>query len=396
MCEPKTNAASKPEFSYKEILARLISFDTTSHLSNLPLIEYVRSFLAEHDVESQLFLDDAGEKASLHAIIGPKTDGGIGLSGHTDVVPVLGQNWTVEPFQLTARKNRLYGRGTTDMKGFLACVLACVPQFKRLDLVKPIHILFSYDEEVGCTGVRPMIARMGKDFPMPGVVIVGEPTNLKVVDAHKGPGLWTLQIKGRSAHSSMPGLGVNAISYAGLFMEELACFARELEANSRDERFDPPFTTLQVTTISGGSATNIVPAGCELKFNARALPGYDIQDIENRLLAFIKGRCLPEMHSIAPEADMNLKLTHQVPPFSASSNSPAVALALALRESNETFAVSYATEAGLFEEAGAPSVVCGPGSIAQAHTVDEWIEETELESCLAFLNRLAEKACVSV
>jgi len=382
------------DVGYKEILTRLVSFDTTSRLSNLPLIDFVRGYLCGHGIESQIFLDESGQKASLHALIGPCQEGGIGLSGHTDVVPVSGQNWTVEPFKLTARDGRLYGRGTTDMKGFLACVLANVPHFKRLDLKKPLHILFSYDEEVGCTGVRPMISRMGKDFPKPGIVIVGEPTNLNVVDAHKGPGLWRLTITGRSAHSSMPALGVNAITFTGLIMNEIAKLSGELEERSRDERFDPPYSSLQITTIKGGSATNIVPARCELAFNVRAVPGFDILQVEERLRQFILEKCLPQMRKIASEADIDLVLTNQVPAFDVPKKSPAVSLALAIRGQKDTFAVSYATEASLFEEAGASSVVCGPGNIAQAHTKDEWIEESELDRCMLFLKRLADHACV--
>jgi len=382
------------DVGYKEILSRLISFNTTSHLSNLPLIDFVRGYLSGHGIKSQIFLDEPTQKASLHALIGPCLEGGIGLSGHTDVVPVTGQSWTVAPFQLFANNGRLYGRGTTDMKGFLACVLANVPHFNRLDLKRPLHILFSYDEEVGCTGVRPMISRMGKDFPKPGFVIVGEPTNLNVVDAHKGPGLWRLTITGRSAHSSMPDLGVNAIAYTGLIMNEIAKISGELEENSRDERFDPPYSSLQITTIKGGSATNIVPARCELAFNVRAVPGFEISQVEKRLHQFALEKILPQMRKIASEADIDLVLTNQVPAFDAPKNSPAVSLALAIREQKDTFAVSYATEASLFEEAGASSVVCGPGNIAQAHTKDGWIEESELDRCMLFLKQLGDHACV--
>lgn len=373
-----------------DILERLVGFDTTSHKTNIPLILYVEDFLRGHGVASYLVPTEDGQKASLFATIGPEDVPGVALSGHTDVVPVDGQAWDSDPFALTLRDGRYYGRGTADMKGFLACVLAAVPRFKAAKLKMPVHIAFSYDEEVGCTGVRPMIAEMGTTLPLPRVVIVGEPTDMRVVDAHKGPVRWQVDIAGRAAHSSMAHLGVNAITAAGQIVAELARIEAELAARTPDRRFEPPYPTLQVTTIEGGTASNIVPVSCRFGFEIRSMPGLDIGAIEDRLRAYIATACLPGMQAVAPEAGITLTRTNSVPPFGTPAGSEAVALALALAGQNETFAVSYATEAGLFQDAGAPSVVCGPGNIAQAHTANEWIAVSELEKCSQFIDKLAD------
>jgi acetylornithine deacetylase len=375
-----------------EILARLVAFDTTSHKSNRDLVAYVEAYLTEHGVAYELVPTADGEKASLFATIGPADVPGIGLSGHTDVVPAEPAEWTSDPFMMREEEGRLYGRGTADMKGYLACVLAMVPEFKRRALKTPLHILFSYDEEVGCTGVRPMIAELGDRLQRPRAVIVGEPTSMAVVDAHKGPVRWNVEITGRAAHSSMAHLGVNAVAVAARLIGKLSEIEAELAALPPDPRFTPPYPTLQVTKIDGGIATNIVPASCRFVFDIRAMPGLDAETIERRLVDFAETECLPAMQRIAPESSITVFRANQVPPFSADSTSDIIALALKLAGENATSAVSYATEAGLFQGAGVPSVVCGPGDIAQAHTADEWIAISEIERCLGFLTRLADWA----
>ncbi|MGZ5889492.1 MAG: acetylornithine deacetylase [Hyphomicrobium sp.] len=377
-----------PSYSAAELLSRLVHFDTTSHKSNLALIAFVEDYLAQHGVESHLVPSADAAKASLYASIGPTGVPGVALSGHTDVVPVEGQTWSSDPFVLTERDHRFYGRGAADMKGFLACVLAAVPDFLKRKLAVPISIVFSYDEEVGCIGVRPLIAEIGRRFVTPRMVIVGEPTSMSVVDAHKGPVRWHVEIKGRAAHSSMAPLGVNAISVAGKLLQELARIERELKTSPRAERFDPPYATLQVTRIDGGTATNIVPVYCRFDFDVRALPGVDVDAIDRRIRAYADRECVPEMRRVAPESGIDISVANQVPPFAAGTNSEAVALALRLAGHNETHAVSYATEAGLFQEAGSPSVVIGPGDIAQAHAADEFIAKDQLDRCMAFLDRL--------
>lgn len=375
-----------------EILARLVSFDTTSRNSNRALVRYVEDYLAALGVASRLVPTEDGAKASLFATIGPEDVPGVALSGHTDVVPVDGQDWDSDPFELTARDGRLYGRGTTDMKGFLACVLAAVPEFQSRRLAVPIHIAFSYDEEVGCIGVRPMLDEFGARLPRPRMAIVGEPTGMTVVDAHKGPVRWQVDVQGRAAHSSMAPLGVNAITYAGRLLGELERMERDLRDRAPEPRFDPPYPTLQVTELAGGTASNIVPVSCRFGFEVRALPGLDIAAIERRLRDFAETHCLPEMRRVAPESEISIRLANHVPPFFANQEAEVVPLVLRLLGQNETYAVSYATEAGLFQDAAVPSVVCGPGHIAQAHTANEWIAVSELDACMKFLTRLADWA----
>jgi len=376
----------------KELLAKLVAFDTTSFKSNLPLIRFVETYLRQHGVDSTLMPTSDGEKASLFATIGPSGVGGIALSGHTDVVPVTGQTWSADPFTLVERDGRLYGRGTCDMKGYLACVLAMVPELTARTLTTPVHIAFSYDEEVGCTGVRPMVAELGRSLPLPRMVLVGEPTSMAVVDAHKGPMRWVVRLTGKAAHSSMPHLGVNAITYAGRLLGELERMEAELKAAPPNDRFDPPYTTLQVTQLAAGNASNIVPASCWFGWEIRRLPGFDGEALDARFRRFAKAHCLAPMQQAAPEADIDIQVTNAVPAFEADPASGVVPLALKLARQNDTYAVCYATEASLFQAGGAPAVVCGPGDIAQAHTPDEYIEVAELEKCLAFLGRLADWA----
>lgn len=378
-----------PDYSPLELLERLVAFDTTSSKSNLALVSFAEDYLSQCRVECRVLLSPEGTKANLFATIGPQDAPGIALSGHTDVVPVDGQTWDTDPFRLTDLGDRVAGRGTTDMKGFLACALAAVPALKARALKRPIHLAFSYDEEIGCIGVRPMIAEFGAMLVKPEMVIVGEPTSMGVVDAHKGPVRWQVEIKGRPAHSSMAHLGVNAISAAARLIGELAKIEDSLMA-APDQRFDPPYATLQVTRIEGGMASNIVPPYASFGFEVRALPGTDVAAIEGRLQHFAETQCLPKMRAIAPEAAITICQINRVAPFKATAQSPLTALALKLAGQNETFAVSYATEAGFFQAGGSAAIICGPGNIAQAHTANEWIAKAELAKCSAFLDRLGD------
>ncbi len=375
-----------------EILDRLVSFDTTSHKTNIPLITYVKDYLSEHDISSELVPDESGEKASLFATIGPAEMSGIGLSGHTDVVPVTGQEWATDPFRLTEKDGKLYGRGSADMKGFLACVLAAAPKFRQRDLKTPIHIVFSYDEEVGCTGVRPMIAEFGERLTRPRLVVVGEPTSMTVVDAHKGPVRFAVEVTGLPAHSSLAHLGVNSIHVAGQLIGELLRMEAELKVGPLDDRFAPNYATLQIGLINGGTAGNIVPGRCWFSWEVRAMAGLDVDGLENRLRVFAERECLPAMHAVDPKSSIAIARKNSVPPFAAGASSDAVSLAFQLAEQNESFAVSYGTEAGLFQQAGSASVICGPGDIAQAHAADEFVELAQLDKCMAFMDRLADWA----
>lgn len=372
----------------KDILAKLVAFDTTSSKSNLACAEYVRDYLATHGVEARLLPADDGIHANLFATIGPEVDGGIGLSGHMDVVPVTGQAWDTDPFTLIERDGRLYGRGACDMKGYLACVMAMVPDFKKRKLKVPLHVVFSYDEEVGCTGVKPMIAEFGKALPKPRLILVGEPTNMSVVDAHKGGYRFRTQVTGKDAHSSKPQLGVSAISIAGALISELSRIEQRLKTEKASARFDPPYNSLTVSIIEGGLAQNVIPPTCTFYWSMRVLPGFDALGIKRELDAFA-AKLLPGMRAVWPDCNIVTENLGILPPFSSAGDAEATSLALSLMGQNETFAVPYGTEATHFQAAGCSSVVCGPGNIAQAHQPNEYVEIAELDKCLGYLGRLA-------
>ena len=374
----------------QELLAKLVAFDTTSAQSNLELIAFVKTYLDGYGVASTLVPSADGAKASLFASIGP-SGGGIGLSSHSDCVPVKGQTWSSDPFKLELRDGKLYGRGSCDMKGFLASVLASVPFFVSRELKEAVHIIVSYDEEVGCTGVRPLISRLGSYLPRPRVIIVGEFTNMAVIDAHKRIDAYRTVVTGREAHSSLPQLSVNAISIAAELIKEIDRIGAALALRETDERFDPPFSTLQVGIIKGGTATNIVPKTCEFHWQVRSLPDAEPDFAWKRFKAYTEQTLLPRMQCVAPTASIETQHRGSVPAFLAKPGSEAVALALALTGVDATSTVPYGTEAGLFEEAGCPTVICGPGDIEQAHTADEFVATAQLEACMAFLTKLAEK-----
>jgi acetylornithine deacetylase len=374
----------------QELLAKLVGFDTTSAKSNLALIAFVQEYLASHGIESTLVPSADDKKACLFATIG-EGEGGIGLSGHSDCVPVDGQNWTSDPFTLTERDGKLYGRGTCDMKGFIACVLASVPLFKSRKLKEPIHILISYDEEVGCAGVRPMIAQLGRELPRPRIVIVGEPTSMTVIDAHKRINVYRTKVTGKEAHSSLPAMGVNAVSVAAELIGELDRLAEEIAASENDPHFEPPYSTVSVGIIEGGTAPNIVPKHCEFRWQVRSLPSMSVDEAPRDLAAFAEKALLPKMREVTADAAIETESQTTVPSFMAAPQSDAVALAMALTGANRTSGVSYATEAGLFESAGCPAVICGPGDIAQAHAADEFVSVAQLEACMTFLADLTDQ-----
>jgi acetylornithine deacetylase len=374
------------------MLEKLVAFDTTSAKTNIPLIEFVEDYLTSHGIESKRVQTQDGLKSSLHAVIGPKNVPGFGLSGHTDVVPVTGQNWTNDPFTLTQKGSRLYGRGSCDMKGFVACILTHAPLFKGRELKTPIHLLLSYDEEVGCTGVRPMIKELGDRLPAPRLVIVGEPTSMKVVDSHKSINGFETVVTGKESHSGKPHLGVNAIMAAGQLISELTRMDTEMRMRGDGPRFDPPYTNVAVALVEGGTARNITPKSCKITWMFRSVPATDPEEITSRLAKFAAEEVLPAMLEVSADAAIETVQTSRVPALNAPEGSPAVSLALKLAGQNETFAVSYGTEGSLFEEAGFSSVIIGPGDIAQAHAADEFIEESELEICSNFLDQLADYA----
>jgi acetylornithine deacetylase len=375
-------------FTPRDMLARLIAFDTTSRDGNLPLIDFVEAYLADWGIKSLRVDFEAGKKTNLYATIGPLDQGGIVLSGHTDVVPVDGQNWTTNPFELTEKDGLLYGRGTCDMKGFLATALALVPDFKAAKLKTPIHLALSCDEEVGCIGVRPLVAYIKEHLPRPKAVIVGEPTLMKVVNAHKGAHTFATEVTGLEAHSSCTHLGVNSILVAGELLSEIGRIASDMrERGDPSGRFNPPYTTVHVGLIEGGTAKNIIPRRCAFKWETRLLPGADPDEVPTRFNAFAR-TLEPAMHELSPETGVRTDRTNVVPGLRPEPDSPAENLALHLAEANGTEAVSYCTEAGLFQEIGIPAIICGPGSIEQAHKPDEFIAISEMEKCETFMRKL--------
>ena len=379
--------------SVRQMIDRLIAFDTTSRNSNLNLIHWVRDYLADHGVAATLMHDESGKKASLFATLGPQRDGGIVLSGHSDVVPVDGQDWSSDPWTVDERDGRLYGRGTSDMKSFSAIALALVPEFLARGLQTPIHIALSYDEEVGCIGVQGLLDHLRASGPRPRAVIIGEPTEMKVVNAHKTGVVLRTTVRGRAFHSSMPQKGVNAIVHSARLIAELVRIGEAFGDMAPNKRFDPPHSTLSVNVIDGGTATNIIPSECVLKWEMRLLPGCDAEPVVEGFRQFARNQVLPKMQAVWADAGIETEVLGQVPCLIPEDGSDAETLALALTESNQTYTVPYVTEAGLFQQLGVPTVVCGPGSIEQAHTPDEFIALSEVAACERFMRRLMDRVC---
>lgn len=379
-----------PRYSPREVIDKLVSFDTTSRNSNLELIGWTADYLKAHGVVADLVHSDDRSKANLFATIGPEGDGGIVLSGHTDVVPVDGQTWTSDPFTVAERDGKLFGRGTSDMKSFCAIALALVPDLVAAKPKTPVHLAFSYDEEVGCLGVHGLVDYLRETGLRPRALIVGEPTSMKVVNSHKtsiGMRAW---VTGVAGHSSQTQNGVNAVMWAAEMIAWLKAKSDAFRAVPANDRFEPPFSTLSVNTISGGAATNIIPEACNFYWDMRLLPGVDGEALISEFEAFVEAEIKPKMVG-ADGAGVEIERVAVVPALLPEDGSPAETLAMALTESNETFAVSYGTEAGIFQNFGVPSVVCGPGSIQQAHRPNEFIEVSQVEACEAFLRRLIER-----
>jgi len=375
----------------RDLLAALVAFDTTSRESNLHLIEFVRDYLANLDVPCELIYNEARSKANLFATIGPADRPGIVLSGHTDVVPVDGQPWTVAPFELSEHDGKLFGRGTADMKGYIACVLAAVPQLLAAPLRMPVHIALSYDEEVGCLGVRSLLAELEKRPVKPLLCIIGEPTELKPVLGHKGKLAMRCDVHGAACHSAYAPEGVNAIEYAAELIGELGRIGSTLRAPElHDPRFDPPFTTVQTGMISGGKALNIVPADCRFDFEVRALPAHDPLEVAQQLQQYAREQVLPRMRAVNPGTDIRFSELSAYPGLATDAKSQAAQLIAQFCGSDAFTTVAFGTEGGLFDAIGIPTVVCGPGSMDQGHKPDEFVSVAQLEGCDGMLRRMIE------
>lgn len=376
--------------SSRDLLATLIGFDTTSRESNLQLIEFVRDYLTRLGVPCELIFNRERSKANLFATLGPDDRPGIVLSGHTDVVPVDGQAWSFQPFELTEHQGKLYGRGTADMKGYIACVLAAVPKLLAAPLRMPVHIALSYDEEVGCLGVRSLLAELEQRPHTPLLCIIGEPTELKPVLGHKGKLAMRCDVHGAACHSAYAPQGVNAIEYAAELIVELGRIGTRLRDPKRhDGRFDPPFSTVQTGVISGGKALNIVPADCRFDFEVRALPAQNPRDVAEQLQRYAEHEVLPRMRAVDAGSAIRFTELSAYPGLATDPQSQAADLIAQLCGSSAFTTVAFGTEGGLFDAIGIPTVVCGPGSMDQGHKPDEFISVEQLQACDAMLERLA-------
>ena len=372
------------------LLEELVAFPTVSRDPNLDLIHYCRAYLAGMGVGGDVIPSPDGRKANLLAKVGGGDGPGLILSGHTDVVPVDGQEWRTDPFAATRLGDTIVGRGTADMKGFVAAVLAAVPSMLAARLAEPIYLALSYDEEVGCTGVGGMVARIADLPARPRGCIVGEPTQMRVAIGHKGGSVYRCTVRGREVHSSLQPHGVNAVEQAARIISHIRELAQGLQ---RDERRHPgleiPYTTMQTATISGGLAPNVVPADCSFRFDVRYLPWTDPDALVASIEHFIEREVLPEMRAMAPEASIRIERTGNVPHLEPPSDSAFAAEVSALAgDAQPPHHVAFGTEAGLFSAIGIPTVICGPGSIDQAHRPDEWLALDQLAACDAFLDRL--------
>ena len=370
-----------------EILDALIGFDTVSRNSNLPVIGWIEAYLTGLGVAHERIPDATGAKANLWATVGASDAPGYILSGHTDVVPVDGQSWSSDPFRMTARDGKLYGRGTCDMKGFVACCLAAVPAMTALK--RPIHLAFSYDEEVGCLGVRDIIARLEREPVKPTGCFVGEPTGMGVIVGHKGKRSFHVSVRGRTCHSSLAPEGVNAVEYAARVIAKIREIADRLaEKGARDPLYDVPFTTGHTGWVHGGTALNIVPDECSFAYEFRSIAADDPDALAAEVEAYAKTVLEPEMKKVAPEAGFTFELTSGFPGLDTPPSSDLIGLAKTLSGHGDHAKVAFGTEAGRFSSAGIPSVVIGPGFIDQAHKADEFIAVSELAACGAFIEGL--------
>ncbi|PZR00258.1 MAG: acetylornithine deacetylase [Cereibacter sphaeroides] len=376
--------------SPREILDRLVAFPTVSRDSNLPLIDWVEDYLDGYGIPAFRVWNEDRTKAALYAHVGPEVEGGVILSGHTDVVPVDGQTWASDPWTVTERDGRLYGRGTTDMKGFDALALAAVRLALEMGIRRPLQIALSYDEELGCTGAPPMIAEMARRLPRASAVIVGEPSRLRVVNGHKGGTGYHVHVKGYEVHSSIMHTGVSAILSAAPILD----YANRMNAANAAapispvaQLFDPPYTTLHSGTIHGGTAHNITAGDCTFGFDFRVVPGEDMEEWVRGFEAEV-AKVVTRMQAVRPETGITLDRYFAIPPLRPEAEGSAETLMRRLTGDNAPHVVSYGTEAGQFQAEGYSAVVCGPGDIAQAHKPDEYLEVSQFNEGWALMKRI--------
>ena len=406
MNAPATTATVRPDGAPAaatlvawDLIRTLVGFNTTSRDSNLALIDWVRNYFGSHGIESTLTFDDDQRKANLFATLpaqdGNATTNGIVISGHTDVVPVDGQPWDTDPFAVTLVGDRAYGRGVTDMKSFIATGLAFVPELRRRGLRRPVHFALSYDEEIGCIGVRRLLADIARRGVSPAGCIVGEPTGMQLAVAHKGKQSYRCRVRGREAHSALTPLGVNAVQIACEIVTYLTTMARAFRDNGAyDNEYDVPYTTVHTGVIHGGTALNIVPRDCWFDFEFRHLPFDDPDALFAEVKAYAE-RFLPAMHAVAPDAYIEFDTLSAMPGFDTKGGSEIAELGKTCNGTHSYGKVSFGTEAALFHVSSIPTIICGPGHIAQAHQPNEWVALEQLAKCEAFMRKLADQVCIA-
>ena len=373
-----------------EILKKLVSFDTTSFKSNLDLIKFIENYLNDLNIKSELIYDETKNKANLFTTIGPNLQGGIVLSGHTDVVPITKQNWTSDPFILTERDNKLFGRGSSDMKGFIAIVLSRVSAMVEKKLKKPIHLAFSYDEEIGCVGVHSLLDLIKKKSINPEFCIVGEPTSMEMVIGHKGKHAYDVKVDGLSCHSGQAPYGVNAINYASKLINYIEEINKEKSIKGPfDNEYEIPYSTLHTGLIKGGTILNIVPNLCQFEFEIRHLAEDDPLEIIQRIKQYTEELLIKEMHNISPKTNIEINEKINYPGLNISESISPVKQVKELLGNSSHKKVIFGTEGGLFKrELNLPTIICGPGSIDQAHKPDEFISIQQIEKGGTFIDKL--------
>ena len=379
-----------PDTATRSLLAELVGFDTVSRNSNLELIEFISAYLSRFGIQATLIRDETGTKADLLATIGPSGGpsdrGGLMLAGHTDVVPVENQDWSSDPFRMEERQGRLYGRGTCDMKGFVAVVLAAVPALAHTRLRRPIHLAFTYDEETGCFGGLALARHLEQLEVRPAWCVVGEPTGMAVVNGHKGKLSVDCHVHGAEGHSAYIDKGVNAVEIGAEIVAHLRAKQNHLRRQGPfDTRFDPPFTTIHTGLMQGGIARNIIPKDCRFEFEIRNLPDQDPGKILAELRTYINDTLIPEMKTVAPQSGIEIEIQSDIPALAPDEQSEILTVALQLTGTNAPEQISFTTEAGLYQGAGIPTIVCGPGHIAQAHKPDEYVALDQIALCGTFL-----------
>lgn len=376
----------------RDLLGRLIAFPTVSADSNVAMIDYLADRLSDAGARVELYRDASGAKANLFATIGPEVDGGILLSGHSDVVPVADQDWSTDPFAMVERDGRLYGRGSCDMKGFIAAAVAVAPVYARMATTRPVHFAFTHDEEIGCLGAQALAPLLRARPVRPSVAIVGEPTGMRVIEGHKGCYEYSVHFTGLEGHGSNPDRGVNAVEYAVRYVARLLELKEQLKMRApAGSRFDPPWTTINTGALVGGVAHNVIAGRAQVDWEMRPVQPGDAELVKADLHAFCHHHLLPEMHRVAPAAGIVTEVRGEVDGLVPADANEARDIVMALTGESEAGLVPFGTEAGIFQALGMSAVICGPGSIEQAHKPDEYVSLDQLSQCLVMLERLGER-----